>query len=203
MRKPAKHPQIFQLFDSLAVGESFLLINDHNPRHLRDEFETDHFGEYDWQHVERGPEQWQIKITRRASTPTPQILCNTQDVASEPCAADGAGAVWKLQMERRHLDSNIVHLPPRSRIDPHAGPDLDVLVHVLHGDGRLTSEVETLELRPGALLWLPRLSRREIVAGEVGLTYLTVHPRRPGLTIQPAAARRECGPSTRLTHAGP
>jgi quercetin dioxygenase-like cupin family protein len=79
---------------------------------------------------------------------------------------------------------------------------MDVIVHVLHGSGRLTSEVETLKLRPGALLWLPRLSRREIVAGESGLTYLTVHPRRPGLTIQTVTARRDRDPSTMLRHAG-
>ncbi len=201
MRKAAKHPDIFQFFDSLAVGESFVLINDHDPQHLREEFETDHFGEYDWQYLQRGPE-WQIQITRRASTPMPQLLCDTHELTSGPRAADASGAVWKLQMSRRHLDSNIVHLPPRSRIDPHTGPDMDVLVHVLHGNGRLIAEVETLDLRPGALLWLPRLSRREIVAGELGLTYLTVHPRRPGLTIQTVPARREREPSTMLGEAG-
>ena len=83
MRKPAKHPHIFQLFDSLAVGESFVLINDHDPQHLRDEFETDHFGEYDWQYLQQGPE-WQIQITRRASTPMPQLLCDTHELTSEP-----------------------------------------------------------------------------------------------------------------------
>jgi uncharacterized protein (DUF2249 family)/quercetin dioxygenase-like cupin family protein len=201
MRKPAKHPRIFQYFDSLAVGESFVLINDHDPQHLHDEFETDHYGEYDWQYLRRGPE-WQIQITRRASTPMPQLLCDTHELTSGPAAEDASGAVWKLQMSRRHLDSNIVHLPSRSRIDPHTGPDLDVLVHVLHGNGQLISEVQTLELRPGALLWLPRLSHREIVAGEPGLTYLTVHPRRPGLTIQTVPARREREPSTMLDQAG-
>jgi hypothetical protein len=55
----------------------------------------------------------------------------------------------------------------------------------VHGDGQLLTEVGMLALRPGELLWLPRLSRREIAAGEEGLTYLTVHPRRPGITIQP------------------
>jgi uncharacterized protein (DUF2249 family)/quercetin dioxygenase-like cupin family protein len=202
MRKPAKHPAIFQLFDSLALGESFVLINNHDPRHLHDEFATDHSGEYDWQYLERGPEQWQIRITRLASTPMPQILCDTNELAAGPRAADVSGAVWKLQMSRRDLDSNIIHLPAGSRIDTHAGPDLDVLVHVLHGDGRLTTGVETLEIGPGALLWLPRLSRREIVAGERGLTYLTVHPRRPGLTIQVAPRAREPEPATMLGQGG-
>jgi hypothetical protein len=55
-------------------------------------------------------------------------------------------------------------------------PDLDVLWHILHGDGQLITEVDTVTLRPEQLVWLPRLSRREIAAGEEGLTYLTVHP---------------------------
>ena len=92
-------------------------------------------------------------------------------------------------MSRRNLDANIIRLQPGSRIEAHAGPEFDVLLHILHGDGQLMTEVGTLALRPGGLLWLPRLSRREIVAGEVGLTYLTVHPRRPGMTIQLAPQR--------------
>ena len=55
-------------------------------------------------------------------------------------------------------DSNIIHQQPGSRIEAHAGPDHDVLLHVLHGDGQLMTEVSTLALRPGILLWLPRLS---------------------------------------------
>ena len=41
LRKPDKHPTIFATYDSLAVGEAFVLINNHDPRHLRDEFDTD------------------------------------------------------------------------------------------------------------------------------------------------------------------
>jgi quercetin dioxygenase-like cupin family protein len=87
-------------------------------------------------------------------------------------------------VSRRHLDANIIHLEPGSRIQAHAGPDLDVLWHILQGYGQLMTEVGMLALQPGELLWLPRLSRREIAAGDEGLTYLTVHPRRPGITIQ-------------------
>jgi uncharacterized protein (DUF2249 family) len=36
-----KHPRVFATYDSLAVGESFVLINNHDPKHLRDEFDTD------------------------------------------------------------------------------------------------------------------------------------------------------------------
>jgi len=33
------------------------------------------------------------------------------------------------------------------------------------------------------LVWLPRRSRRAIEAGAQGLSYLTVHRKRPGLSI--------------------
>ena len=32
--KPGKHPAIFQAYGALGVGESFILVNDHDPRHL-------------------------------------------------------------------------------------------------------------------------------------------------------------------------
>jgi uncharacterized protein (DUF2249 family)/quercetin dioxygenase-like cupin family protein len=185
MRKPDKHPKIFQRFDALGVGESFVLINNHDPKHLREEFETDHAGEFGWEYLQRGPGRWEIRISRLASTPLPRLLCDTREIATGQFGPDDSGAVWKLQPSRRHLDANIIHLQPGSRIQAHAGPDLDVVWHILHGDGQLITEVDMVTLRPEQLVWLPRLSRREIVAGEEGLTYLTVHPRRPGITIQP------------------
>jgi uncharacterized protein (DUF2249 family) len=189
LRKPDKHPRVFEQFDALDVGESFVLVNNHDPRRLREEFETDHPGEFGWDYLQRGPERWEIRIARLASTALPRVMCDTEEIATGQLAPDASGAVWKLQMSRRHLDANIIHLQPGSRIEAHAGPEFDVLLHILHGDGQLMTEVGTLALRPGGLLWLPRLSRREIGAGEVGLTYLTVHPRRPGMTIQPAPQR--------------
>ncbi|MGH3125169.1 MAG: DUF2249 domain-containing protein [Streptosporangiaceae bacterium] len=40
--KPDKHPAIFGAYEALAAGESFILVNNHDPRHLRDEFDADH-----------------------------------------------------------------------------------------------------------------------------------------------------------------
>lgn len=196
--KSAKHPRIFELFDSLLPAQSFVLINNHEPRHLRAEFDVDHHGEFGWRYLERGPDRWQIEITRLAATPTPQILCDTGEVTAAAQVSEAAGAVWKLPMSRRDLDANVIHLQAGSKIDTHAGPDLDVLVHVLQGNGELITEIETLTLQPGSLLWLPRRSRRETTAGPQGLTYLTVHPRRPGMTIQDAAPPTErAAPSPR------
>ena len=184
--KPQRHRLIFRRFAALAPGESFVLVNGHDPKHLRAEFDRDHPETYDWAYVESGP-VWRIRITRLTEADVPRPLCDTTAVLDG--AADATGAVWKLEIADRHLDANVVRLQPGGRIDSHRGPDLDVMMHVLSGDGQVETETGTVPLSAGQLVWLPRRSRRSITAGPAGLAYLSVHPRRPGLAIQPAAPR--------------
>ena len=187
LRKPDRHPTIFATYDSLAVGESFVLINNHDPKHLRDEFDTDQPNSFGWDYVEQGPEVWRIRISKLTSTPLPRLLVNTADVIdnaqTDGAAPQATGAVWKLQARDRDLDSNIIALPAGGAIDTHTGPDLDVLIHVLAGNGELATENGIVELCPGALVWLPRRSRRRFTAGPSGLQYLTIHQRRQSLVL--------------------
>jgi uncharacterized protein (DUF2249 family)/quercetin dioxygenase-like cupin family protein len=183
LRKPDKHPTIFSVYDGLARGESFILVNNHDPIHLHDEFEAEHQGSYDWEYLDRGPREWRMQITKLASSPLPRVLCNTADVTSTEAEPEHSGAAWKLGMRRRDLDSNIIRLPARGTIEAHTGPELDVLIHVLAGSGELTTELNTVTLEAGALLWLPRRSRRQFTAGPDGLSYLTVHQQRQALTL--------------------
>lgn len=188
--KPEKHPRIFATYAGLAAGESFVLVNDHDPRHLHDEFEADHEGSYGWEYLSREPRDWRIRITKRTSTPLPRVLVDTTDPTADPMGAASTtaaavGAVWRLEVKERDLDSNLIELPAGERIDAHAGPDLDVLVHVVSGGGRLVTEAGEVDLRPGMLLWLPRRSQRAFLAGPDGLRYLTVHQRRQALQLQP------------------
>ena len=182
--------QVFEEFEALALGEWFVLIGNRDLESLRDEFAGEHPGEFDWQDVERGPDQWRVRITKLASTALPRVLCDSRQIVTEATTAEASGAVWRLPMRRRDLDSNIIHLQSAAKIEGHSGPALDVLLHILDGDGQLVTELTTLALRPGMLVWLPRRSRREITAGADGLTYLTVHQRRPGLSIEAAPAAR-------------
>lgn len=184
--KPDKHPTIFNSYDALAPGEAFVLVNDHDPKHLRDEFEIEHPGSYSWEYLETGPE-WRVRIGKLTSTPLPRVLCDT--TAVEQGSADAAGAVWKLGVRDRDLDSNVIHLPAAGSIGAHAGPDLDVLIHVLGGAGWLGTERGTVELSAGMLVWLPRRSRREFTAGADGLRYLTVHQRRRELALDTITTR--------------
>jgi uncharacterized protein (DUF2249 family)/quercetin dioxygenase-like cupin family protein len=189
LRKPDKHPAIFATYAGLPVGASFVLVNDHDPKHLRDEFEADHAGSYRWEYVSTEPRDWRIEITKLTSTPLPRIVADSTAIGARPDEPDVTGAVWKLEVRDRDLDSNIIALAPGGVIDAHAGPDLDVLIHVLAGSGQLTTERGVLDLRPGALLWLPRRSRRRFDAGPEGLRYLTVHQRRQSLVLDTSRIR--------------
>jgi uncharacterized protein (DUF2249 family)/quercetin dioxygenase-like cupin family protein len=182
LRKPDRHPAIFQAYDALEVGGAVDLVNDHDPKHLREEFEVDHPGSHRWEYLDEGTEAWRIRITKLSSTPLPRVLCDTTAVVAD-AEPDAAGALWKLRVRTRDLDSNLIQLPPFGTVEAHSGPDLDVLVHVVRGTGWLTTELDILELHAGSLVWLPRRSERAFTAGAEGLQYLTVHQRRQGLSL--------------------
>jgi quercetin dioxygenase-like cupin family protein len=171
----------------LSVGESFVLVTDHDPHHLRNEFDTDHPDSHGWEYLDQSPGTWRIQISKLATTPLPRVVCDTMTIIhhSQP----EAGVAWKLPMNRRDLDSNIIRLAPGASIGAHVGPDLDVLLLILDGTGHLTTEVHTIDLHRGALIWLPQRSRRQFTAGPHGLSYLTVHQRRQSLVLNPAPPR--------------
>lgn len=65
---PQKHPTIFQAYESLAPGQSFILVNDHDPKPLYYQFVHEHEGQFTWEYVEQGPEIWRVQIGRPASS---------------------------------------------------------------------------------------------------------------------------------------
>ncbi|TWP33610.1 DUF2249 domain-containing protein [Leekyejoonella antrihumi] len=183
LRKPDKHPAIFGTYEKLAVGESLVLVNNHDPKHLHDEFDRDYPGGYSWDYEQQEPKEWKVRIGKLAETALPRVTCDTTSTKalSEP---DVTGAVWSLSAAQRDLDSAIVTVPAGTTQDTHRGPDHDLLVHVLRGVGRIITELGEVELAPGALAWLPRRSQQAFAAepGE-DLTYLVVGKRHEGLTL--------------------
>ena len=57
-----KHPRIFQIFDALAPGEHFVLVNDHDPVPLRYQLLAERPGQFTWKYLEEGPMVWQVHI---------------------------------------------------------------------------------------------------------------------------------------------
>ncbi|MGB3698202.1 MAG: DUF2249 domain-containing protein [Gordonia sp. (in: high G+C Gram-positive bacteria)] len=186
--KPQRHPKIFGLFDSLAVGEAVILVNDHDPRHLHDEFEEKLPGGYGWEYLVREKRDYRIRISKTTEAPPPRKLGNTAELTQHP--VDAADVAWKLDFDGRGLDSNLIRLSAGGSIGTHRGGEVDVLIHVIAGSGTVGTETGDVAVIAGDLLWLPRLSQRSFTAGPDGLSYLTVHSHRePSLTIAPLSAR--------------
>ncbi|GBC85634.1 hypothetical protein HRbin11_02084 [bacterium HR11] len=66
MPPPERHPRIFETFDRLAPGASFILVNDHDPKPLYYEFLHERTGQFAWEYLESGPQVWRVRITKVA-----------------------------------------------------------------------------------------------------------------------------------------
>jgi uncharacterized protein (DUF2249 family) len=67
---------IFSTFAGLPAGAALELVNDHDPRPLRNVFDAKHPGAYSWDYLEQGPDLWRVAITRtRAEAPHSNGQC--------------------------------------------------------------------------------------------------------------------------------
>lgn len=63
---PHRHRLIFEQFDALGQGQSFQLVNDHDPRPLYYQFMHERSGQFSWDYLEEGPGEWRVRIGRKA-----------------------------------------------------------------------------------------------------------------------------------------
>lgn len=61
-----RHELIFETFESTKPGDSYVLVNDHDPKPLRYQFEAENAGQFSWEYLEEGPEVWRVRIGRVA-----------------------------------------------------------------------------------------------------------------------------------------
>ena len=59
-----RHTLIFATYEALGEGDSFVLVNDHDPKPLYYQFAAEHTGEFSWDYLESGPEVWKVRIGR-------------------------------------------------------------------------------------------------------------------------------------------
>jgi uncharacterized protein (DUF2249 family) len=60
-----RHPLIFDKFAALETGESFTLVNDHDPKPLYYQFQAELTDQFTWEYLEQGPQAWRVRIGRR------------------------------------------------------------------------------------------------------------------------------------------
>jgi len=61
-----RHPLIFNTFHKLPNGESFELVNDHDPKPLYYQFEAELGGTFTWTYLAEGPDVWRVAIGKAA-----------------------------------------------------------------------------------------------------------------------------------------
>lgn len=61
-----KQPTIFENFDALLPGQSFVIRNDHDPRPLYYKLLAERGQTFDWAYLAQGPDIWQVRIGKRA-----------------------------------------------------------------------------------------------------------------------------------------
>jgi uncharacterized protein (DUF2249 family)/hemerythrin-like domain-containing protein len=61
-----RHPLILDTFAALRVGETFVLVNDHDPKPLYYQFQAERARQFSWDILEQGPEVWRVRIGKTA-----------------------------------------------------------------------------------------------------------------------------------------
>ncbi|WP_410790625.1 DUF2249 domain-containing protein [Kribbella sp. C-35] len=61
-----RHPRVFARYARLAPGGSFILVNSHDPKPLRNEFEARYRDTFSWDYLQAGPEEWRVRIGKVA-----------------------------------------------------------------------------------------------------------------------------------------
>lgn len=91
------------------------------------------------------------------------------------------GVVWSAPPSE--LNVNLVVLPPGASIAAHTNAEVDVLVVVVAGEGKLTTDGIIHGLVPTGAVVVPRGVKRSVVAGPSGIRYLSVHRARGALGV--------------------
>jgi mannose-6-phosphate isomerase-like protein (cupin superfamily) len=100
---------------------------------------------------------------------------------------EGDGVHWTLDGSG-DLNVNLVHLDAGHGIGEHVNDEVDVVMVVLAGHGRLMVDGRSTDLAPHVVACVPRVSLRNVQAADgEGLDYLSIHRRRAPLGIRPAA----------------
>lgn len=97
-----KHAQIFQRWRDLPVNGFFVLLNDHDPVPLRYQFDAEFKGAFAWEYLEKGPEEFRVKITKLRSAEAP---------ASEPsgCGSSASTSDPKVVFDVRPIPGRVKH----------------------------------------------------------------------------------------------
>jgi quercetin dioxygenase-like cupin family protein len=130
-----------------------------------------------------------VRLEERRLFPLIETLLPEETLTALVSAAahETSGPVWGTESEE--LNATLLYWRAGEGPPEHVNDERDVLVVVLAGSARLSTDEEERELAVGEATIIPKGRRRKISAGREGVRYLSVHRRRPSLQIAPALRR--------------
>lgn len=63
-----RHTAIFQSFENLKEGESFIIRNDHDPLPVFFQLKSLNGDIVGWEYQQEGPEHWDVKVTKNKNS---------------------------------------------------------------------------------------------------------------------------------------
>lgn len=149
-----KHATIFNRFDALKPGESFELHNDHDPRPLRFQLENRHGAIFTWEYLEKGPEVFRIKISKK------NIVTTTPQTQTDKAVEENILNVTAIEPKLKHptIFVKFDELKPGEGLTIHNDHDPKPLYYQLLGERGNIFTWEYLEQGPS--LWRVKISKR-------------------------------------------
>lgn len=108
-----------------------------------------------------------------------ELVTDLMALARAAMERGASGALWSLVTPELNL--NVVRFAASDGVAEHTNDEVDVVAVVLRGAGTVTIDGRAEQVSAGALVYMPKGSRRTIRAGDDELVYLTCHRRRMGL----------------------
>ena len=147
-----KHATIFNRFDALKPGESFILHNDHDPRPLRFQLENLKGNIFTWEYLERGPELFRIKISKNEpanAAPEKKAVEKSENILN----------VTEIEPKLKHptIFVRFDELKPGESLTIHNDHDPKPLYYQLLGERGNIFKWEYLE--QGPQLWRVKISK--------------------------------------------
>ena len=170
-----RHPKIFETFDALRSGGSFVLVNDHDPKPLLYQFKFERAGQFTWDYLEEGPEAWRVrigKVERGAAAPTQPLREEHKEmlpyIEALRTVADSVGEA-PAESLRRGVDEAYAfltrHLLPHAEAEERA---LYPVVGKLMGAPQATGTMSRDHVEVSRLAQELGLLRSELSAGSLG-----------------------------------
>ncbi len=156
-----RHELIFEEFERLAPGSGYVLVNDHDPKPLRYQFEAENAGEFTWEYLEEGPEVWRVRIGRVARPGASAAGGVWPDWRGTVEFSDDGPGVTVLH-ESAELKVVLVGLGAGQALPVHPGPAASF--HILDGKGVVVVDDEEIAVSAGATVVAPTGSRRAVRA---------------------------------------